>query len=124
MTLHHWQQLAQPHLGGILDSRPGVLTKGFRPLEVDAEEEVYQFTDIEEDEPGDRRFASLSTSAATRPPCSSRPGSASSHGHNAGNPQASGERPTPGRPASPPHSTQDPPESPATSAKASGEGAP
>ncbi|XP_023661990.1 trafficking kinesin-binding protein 1 isoform X4 [Paramormyrops kingsleyae] len=119
VTLHHWQQLAQPHLGGILDSRPGVLTKGFRPLEVDAEEEVYQFTDFEEDESADRPFVSLSTSAPTRPPCSSRPGSASSHGHNAGDPQASGERPTPGRPASPPHSTQDPTEPPATSAKAS-----
>uniref|UniRef100_A0A8C9VDQ1 Trafficking kinesin protein 1 n=1 Tax=Scleropages formosus TaxID=113540 RepID=A0A8C9VDQ1_SCLFO len=50
VTLHQWQQLAQPHLGGILDSRPGVVTKGFRPLEMDLEE-VYQFTDIEEDEP-------------------------------------------------------------------------
>ncbi|XP_069051353.1 trafficking kinesin-binding protein 1 isoform X7 [Lepisosteus oculatus] len=49
-TLHHWQQLAQPNLGGILDSRPGVVTKGFRPLELDLEE-VYQFTDFEEDEP-------------------------------------------------------------------------
>ncbi|XP_036394243.1 trafficking kinesin-binding protein 1 isoform X7 [Megalops cyprinoides] len=48
-TLHHWQQLAQPNLGGILDSRPGVVTKGFRPLELDLEE-VYQFTDFEEDE--------------------------------------------------------------------------
>uniref|UniRef100_A0A671MDX1 Trafficking kinesin-binding protein 1-like n=1 Tax=Sinocyclocheilus anshuiensis TaxID=1608454 RepID=A0A671MDX1_9TELE len=50
-TLHAWQQLAQPHLGGILDTRPGVVTKGFRPLELDLEE-VYQFTDLEEDEPG------------------------------------------------------------------------
>uniref|UniRef100_A0A8C4T315 Trafficking kinesin protein 1 n=2 Tax=Erpetoichthys calabaricus TaxID=27687 RepID=A0A8C4T315_ERPCA len=48
-TLHHWQQLAQPNLGGILDPRPGVVTKGFRPLELDLEE-VYQFTDFEEDE--------------------------------------------------------------------------
>uniref|UniRef100_A0A8C9VIY9 Trafficking kinesin protein 1 n=1 Tax=Scleropages formosus TaxID=113540 RepID=A0A8C9VIY9_SCLFO len=61
VTLHQWQQLAQPHLGGILDSRPGVVTKGFRPLEMDLEE-VYQFTDIEEDEPGDLSFPSLSTS--------------------------------------------------------------
>uniref|UniRef100_A0A673N0S8 Trafficking kinesin-binding protein 1-like n=1 Tax=Sinocyclocheilus rhinocerous TaxID=307959 RepID=A0A673N0S8_9TELE len=50
-TLHAWQQLAQPHLGGLLDTRPGVVTKGFRPLELDLEE-VYQFTDLEEDEPG------------------------------------------------------------------------
>uniref|UniRef100_A0A3Q2XBM0 Trafficking kinesin protein 1 n=1 Tax=Haplochromis burtoni TaxID=8153 RepID=A0A3Q2XBM0_HAPBU len=28
-TLHHWQQLAQPHLGVILDARPGVVPKGF-----------------------------------------------------------------------------------------------
>ncbi|XP_030637282.1 trafficking kinesin-binding protein 1 isoform X3 [Chanos chanos] len=54
VTLHQWQLLAQPHLGGILDSRPGVVTKGFRPLEQEAEagaEEAYQFTDPEEDEP-------------------------------------------------------------------------
>ncbi|KAL2083887.1 hypothetical protein ACEWY4_019405 [Coilia grayii] len=52
-TLHQWQQLAQPNLGGILDARPGVVTKGFRPLELDLEE-VYQFTDLEEDESGER----------------------------------------------------------------------
>uniref|UniRef100_A0A8C9QU14 Trafficking kinesin protein 1 n=1 Tax=Scleropages formosus TaxID=113540 RepID=A0A8C9QU14_SCLFO len=67
VTLHQWQQLAQPHLGGILDSRPGVVTKGFRPLEMDLEE-VYQFTDIEEDEPGDLSFPSLSTSNPVRFP--------------------------------------------------------
>ncbi|XP_038610182.1 huntingtin-associated protein 1, partial [Tachyglossus aculeatus] len=49
VTLHHWQQLAQPHLAGILDPRPGVLTKDFRRLEVDAEE-VYNLQDLEEDE--------------------------------------------------------------------------
>uniref|UniRef100_A0A8C4S495 Trafficking kinesin protein 2 n=1 Tax=Erpetoichthys calabaricus TaxID=27687 RepID=A0A8C4S495_ERPCA len=38
-TLHQWQQLAQPHLATILDSRPGVVTKGFKPLKLDAEEE-------------------------------------------------------------------------------------
>ncbi|XP_066547684.1 trafficking kinesin-binding protein 1 isoform X7 [Amia ocellicauda] len=65
-TLHHWQQLAQPNLGGILDSRPGVVTKGFRPLELDLEE-VYQFTDFEEDEPGDLSFQSLSTSTPAHP---------------------------------------------------------
>ncbi|XP_077347684.1 trafficking kinesin-binding protein 1 isoform X8 [Lithobates pipiens] len=48
-TLHQWQQLAQPHLGGILDPRPGVVTKGFRTLDLD-QEEVYCFTDYEEDE--------------------------------------------------------------------------
>ncbi|XP_062320785.1 trafficking kinesin-binding protein 1 isoform X3 [Osmerus eperlanus] len=49
VTLHQWQQLAQPHLGGLLDPRPGVVTKGFRQLEAD-QEGVYQFTDLEEDE--------------------------------------------------------------------------
>uniref|UniRef100_A0A673K9B9 Trafficking kinesin-binding protein 1-like n=1 Tax=Sinocyclocheilus rhinocerous TaxID=307959 RepID=A0A673K9B9_9TELE len=51
-TLQHWQQLAQPNLGGILDARPGVVPKGFRPLELDLEE-VYHYADYEEDEPGD-----------------------------------------------------------------------
>ncbi|XP_053570317.1 trafficking kinesin-binding protein 1 isoform X5 [Bombina bombina] len=60
-TLHHWQQLAQPHLGGILDPRPGVVTKGFRTLDVD-HEDVYCFADFEEDETGDIAFKSLTTS--------------------------------------------------------------
>ncbi|XP_060706204.1 trafficking kinesin-binding protein 1 isoform X6 [Hemiscyllium ocellatum] len=60
-TLHHWQQLAQPNLGGILDPRPGVVTKGFRPLELDTEQ-VYHLTDYEEDEPGDPSFRGLATS--------------------------------------------------------------
>uniref|UniRef100_A0A3B4BDF3 Uncharacterized protein n=1 Tax=Periophthalmus magnuspinnatus TaxID=409849 RepID=A0A3B4BDF3_9GOBI len=34
-TLHAWQQLAQPHLGGLLDHRPGVVTKGFCTLDHD-----------------------------------------------------------------------------------------
>ncbi|XP_059558758.1 trafficking kinesin-binding protein 2 [Myotis daubentonii] len=46
-TLHHWQQLAQPNLGTILDSRPGVITKGFTQLPKDA---VYHLSDLEEDE--------------------------------------------------------------------------
>ncbi|XP_069067596.1 trafficking kinesin-binding protein 1 isoform X7 [Pleurodeles waltl] len=49
VTLHHWQQLAQPHLGGILDPRPGVVTKGFRTLDLDMED-VYCLNDYEEDE--------------------------------------------------------------------------
>ncbi|XP_031432567.1 trafficking kinesin-binding protein 1 isoform X2 [Clupea harengus] len=56
VTLHQWQQLAQPNLGGILDPRPGVVTKGFRPLELDLEE-VYRFTDLEEDEAGGERLS-------------------------------------------------------------------
>ncbi|XP_043361520.1 trafficking kinesin-binding protein 2 isoform X3 [Dermochelys coriacea] len=46
-TLFHWQQLAQPNLGTILDPRPGVVTKGFTPLPEDA---VYHISDLEEDE--------------------------------------------------------------------------
>ncbi|KAM4704789.1 trafficking kinesin-binding protein 1 isoform 3-T3 [Rhinophrynus dorsalis] len=60
-TLHHWQQLAQPNLGGILDPRPGVVTKGFRTLDLD-HEDVYCFADYEEDETGDIPFKSLTTS--------------------------------------------------------------
>ncbi|KAM6967857.1 trafficking kinesin-binding protein 1-like [Aplochiton taeniatus] len=60
-TLHQWQQLAQPHLGGILDPRPGVVTKGFRTLELDQEHEVtYQFDDPEEDETSGDTAASQS----------------------------------------------------------------
>lgn len=68
-TLHAWQQLAQPHLGGILDTRPGVVTKGFRTLELDLEE-VYQFTDLEEDESGQHSQSSVSTSCLDSMPCS------------------------------------------------------
>uniref|UniRef100_A0A674BNY6 Trafficking kinesin protein 2 n=1 Tax=Salmo trutta TaxID=8032 RepID=A0A674BNY6_SALTR len=53
LTLHHWQQLAKPHLGTILDPHPGVVTKGFRPLPHDAlADAVYRLTDLEEDEEG------------------------------------------------------------------------
>ncbi|NWR65645.1 TRAK2 protein, partial [Bucorvus abyssinicus] len=46
-TLFHWQQLARPNLGTILDPRPGVVTKGFTPLSDDT---VYHISDLEEDE--------------------------------------------------------------------------
>ncbi|TRY56880.1 hypothetical protein DNTS_028946 [Danionella cerebrum] len=59
-TLHAWQQLAQPHLGGILDPRPGVMTKGSCPLEIHLDE-VYQFTDLEEDGGDDNSQSTLST---------------------------------------------------------------
>ncbi|KAK5874826.1 hypothetical protein CesoFtcFv8_027376 [Champsocephalus esox] len=52
LTLHHWQQLAQPHLATILDPHPGVVTKGFCPLAQDA---VYNMSDMEEDEEGEER---------------------------------------------------------------------
>ncbi|XP_039915097.1 trafficking kinesin-binding protein 1-like [Hirundo rustica] len=60
-TLHHWQQLVQPHLGGILDPRPGVVTKGFRTLDLDLDE-VYCLNDYEEDETGDISYKGLTTS--------------------------------------------------------------
>ncbi|XP_051527654.1 trafficking kinesin-binding protein 1-like isoform X2 [Myxocyprinus asiaticus] len=65
-TLQHWQQLAQPNLGGILDARPGVVPKGFRPLELDLEE-VYQYADYEEDEPGEQYFQNLPTTNTPNP---------------------------------------------------------
>uniref|UniRef100_A0A8D2Q728 Huntingtin-associated protein 1 n=1 Tax=Varanus komodoensis TaxID=61221 RepID=A0A8D2Q728_VARKO len=65
MTLHHWQQLAQPHLAGILDPRPGVLTKDFRQLDTDLEE-VYNLNDLEEDEVDVTSFPALSTSTPSK----------------------------------------------------------
>uniref|UniRef100_A0A3Q3WCY0 Uncharacterized protein n=1 Tax=Mola mola TaxID=94237 RepID=A0A3Q3WCY0_MOLML len=38
-TLHAWQQLAQPHMGALLDHRPGVVTKGFRTLAHEQEQQ-------------------------------------------------------------------------------------
>ncbi|NXW64467.1 TRAK2 protein, partial [Eurystomus gularis] len=49
-TLFHWQQLARPNLGTILDPRPGVVTKGFTPLSDDT---MYHISDLEEDEEGE-----------------------------------------------------------------------
>ncbi|NXY45938.1 TRAK2 protein, partial [Ceuthmochares aereus] len=46
-TLFHWQQLARPNLGTILDPRPGVVTKGFTPL---LDDTVYHISDLEEDD--------------------------------------------------------------------------
>lgn len=56
VTLHHWQQLAKPNLGGILHPRPGVLTKDFKELEVDIQH-VYSLNDLEEDEPDLTQFS-------------------------------------------------------------------
>ncbi|GAB6019597.1 hypothetical protein CHUAL_001163 [Chamberlinius hualienensis] len=47
-TLHQWQQLATPHLGGIFEERPGVQIKGEKKLE--EIDEHFKFGDIEEDE--------------------------------------------------------------------------
>ncbi|OXU20277.1 hypothetical protein TSAR_006684, partial [Trichomalopsis sarcophagae] len=48
-TLHHWSQLATPTLGGLLEDRPGVKTRGGRALE-DLGLETFTLTDVEEDE--------------------------------------------------------------------------
>ncbi|XP_023288262.1 trafficking kinesin-binding protein milt isoform X1 [Orussus abietinus] len=48
-TLHHWSQLATPTLGGLLEERPGVKTRGGRGLE-DLGLETFTLADLEEDE--------------------------------------------------------------------------
>ncbi|KAL1005994.1 hypothetical protein UPYG_G00066550 [Umbra pygmaea] len=63
VTLHHWQQLAKPNLGGILQPRPGVLTKDFRELEIDMQQ-VYSLNDLEEDEPDVLQFSTSLAAAA------------------------------------------------------------
>ncbi|XP_054850864.1 trafficking kinesin-binding protein 1-like [Eublepharis macularius] len=65
MTLHHWQQLAQPNLAGVLDPRPGVLTKDFRQLDVDLEE-VYNLNDLEEDDVDMSSIPALATSTPAK----------------------------------------------------------
>uniref|UniRef100_A0A671NH86 Trafficking kinesin-binding protein 2-like n=1 Tax=Sinocyclocheilus anshuiensis TaxID=1608454 RepID=A0A671NH86_9TELE len=52
LTLHHWQQLAKPHLATILDPHPGVVTKGFRPLPQDNVYHLIKEEDDEEEEEG------------------------------------------------------------------------
>nr|XP_050846559.1 trafficking kinesin-binding protein milt isoform X3 [Vespula vulgaris] len=48
-TLHHWSQLATPTLGGLLEDRPGVRTRGGRGLE-DLGLLTFTLSDLEEDE--------------------------------------------------------------------------
>ncbi|XP_029052654.2 trafficking kinesin-binding protein milt isoform X2 [Osmia bicornis bicornis] len=48
-TLHHWSQLATPTLGGLLEERPGVKTRGGRGLE-DLGLVTFTLSDLEEDE--------------------------------------------------------------------------
>ncbi|XP_074783153.1 huntingtin-associated protein 1 [Athene noctua] len=71
VTLHHWQQLARPNLGGILVPRPGVLTKDFRQLDTDLEE-IYSLNDLEEDDVDASSFQLLPTSVP--PKAKERPG--------------------------------------------------
>ncbi|XP_039649419.1 trafficking kinesin-binding protein 2 isoform X3 [Perca fluviatilis] len=63
LTLHHWQQLAKPHLATILDPHPGVVTKGFCPLVQDA---VYRLSDMEEDEEDEEHRGVQEKGAAER----------------------------------------------------------
>ncbi|XP_072105744.1 trafficking kinesin-binding protein 1-like [Mobula birostris] len=65
-TLYQWRQLAQPHLGGILEPRPGVLTKDFCQLDTDAGE-VYNLHDLEEDETDYRAFQPLAVPQPEQP---------------------------------------------------------
>uniref|UniRef100_A0A3Q0RDM6 Si:dkey-28e7.3 n=1 Tax=Amphilophus citrinellus TaxID=61819 RepID=A0A3Q0RDM6_AMPCI len=67
VTLHQWQQLAKPNLGGILHPRPGVLTKDFRELEVDIQH-VYSLNDLEEDEPDLSQLSSSGPNLPQTPP--------------------------------------------------------
>ncbi|KAM6974224.1 trafficking kinesin-binding protein 1 [Tautogolabrus adspersus] len=100
-TLHHWQQLAQPHLGVILDARPGVVPKGYRPLELELEQ-VYPWGGLEEeDEPGEQYFQNLPTSSATASPAVAPTSSTSDP--NLGQPPPSLAPPTPPSPSPSPH---------------------
>ncbi|XP_077446331.1 trafficking kinesin-binding protein 1 isoform X2 [Stigmatopora argus] len=73
VTLHHWQQLAQPHLGVILDARPGVVSKGYRPLELELEQ-VYSWGSFEEEEAGEQYFQNLPTTSSSASPAVISPG--------------------------------------------------
>ena len=101
-TLHHWQQLAQPHLGGILDPRPGVVTKGFRTLDVDLDE-VYCLNDFEEDDTGDHiSLPGLATSTPVQHP-------ETSGERSRARVTVSGSRSYPSRPQASPEEMQEPP---------------
>ncbi|XP_040899439.1 trafficking kinesin-binding protein 1 isoform X2 [Toxotes jaculatrix] len=64
-TLHAWQQLAQPHMGALLDDRPGVVTKGFRTLAHEqGQEDSWQLDQPEEDEVSCDSFIGLSEESA------------------------------------------------------------
>ncbi|XP_019108950.1 trafficking kinesin-binding protein 1 isoform X1 [Larimichthys crocea] len=99
-TLHHWQQLAQPHLGVILDARPGVVPKGYRPLELELEQ-VYPWGGFEEDEPGEQYFQNLPTSSSSASPAV--PSTSASTDTNIGQPLPTLALPSPPSPSPSPH---------------------
>ncbi|XP_030605599.1 trafficking kinesin-binding protein 1 isoform X2 [Archocentrus centrarchus] len=73
-TLHAWQQLAQPHMGALLDHRPGVVTKGFRTLAHEQEQEdSWQLDQPEEDEVSCDSFTGESPAATDLPRSTSTP---------------------------------------------------
>ncbi|KAM9798569.1 trafficking kinesin-binding protein 1 [Neosynchiropus ocellatus] len=65
-TLHAWQQLAQPHMGALLDHRPGVVTKGFCTLahEQDDQQEDWQLDQPEEDDVSCDGFSGFSADSS------------------------------------------------------------
>ncbi|KRT86041.1 hypothetical protein AMK59_1713, partial [Oryctes borbonicus] len=63
-TLHHWSQLAQPTLSGLLEERPGVKIRGGKELE-DMGLEQYGLCDLEEDEEYANPGKMFDTSAPT-----------------------------------------------------------
>ncbi|XP_032435833.1 trafficking kinesin-binding protein 1 isoform X2 [Xiphophorus hellerii] len=101
--LHQWQQLAQPHLGVILDARPGVVPKGYRPLELELEQ-VYPWGGFEEDEPGEQYFQNLPTSSSSSSTASPAVPAVSSTGDtNLRQPPCSLGPPSPPSPSPSPH---------------------
>ncbi|KAM8846821.1 trafficking kinesin-binding protein 1 isoform 2-T5 [Synchiropus picturatus] len=66
-TLHAWQQLAQPHMGALLDHRPGVVTKGFCTLahEQDDLHENWQLDQPEEDDLSCDAFSGFSVDSSS-----------------------------------------------------------
>ncbi|XP_054637499.1 trafficking kinesin-binding protein 1 isoform X3 [Dunckerocampus dactyliophorus] len=70
-TLYAWQQLAQPHMGALLDHRPGVVTKGFRTFAHEHDEaDGWQLDQPEEDEVSCDSFPGLAGESLLDPPCS------------------------------------------------------
>uniref|UniRef100_A0A8C6KVF2 Trafficking kinesin protein 1 n=1 Tax=Nothobranchius furzeri TaxID=105023 RepID=A0A8C6KVF2_NOTFU len=65
-TLHAWQQLAQPHMGALMDRRPGVVTKGFCTLAHEQEQEVSW--DLDQPEEDEVSCDSFTGSAPPSPP--------------------------------------------------------
>ncbi|XP_023201160.1 trafficking kinesin-binding protein 1-like isoform X1 [Xiphophorus maculatus] len=100
--LHQWQQLAQPHLGVILDARPGVVPKGYRPLELELEQ-VYPWGGFEEDEPGEQYFQNLPTSSSSSTASPAVPAVSSTGDTNLRQPPCSLGPPSPPSPSPSPH---------------------